>query len=405
MFKFTTPVLSCSQLGPNEARTFVLGIDASRNRSGGARAHVIGLLSELDPAEHGIERVHLWTFRSLADAVPERPWLVKHSPPELERSLPRQLVWQALSLKRELVCAGCDVLFTTDASTFCQFKPMVVLSQDMLSYEPGVMQTYGWGRARLRLQAILKLQNAAFRRASGVIFLTQYAGEVIRRSCGPLSRVAFVPHGIPPRFFDVARARVWPTSRERAIECVYVSNAALYKHQWEVIKAIAMLRSEGFNLKITLIGGGDGLAQDLIDQQRELLDPQGSFVRQLPFVPNSDLLDHLSNADIFVFASACENMPVTLLEGMAAGLPVACSSRGPMPEVLGNAGMYFDPVDPRSIAEAIRRLVTDSKLREASARRSREIAKEYSWSRTARETMSFIKDIFREDQARASKSP
>jgi glycosyltransferase involved in cell wall biosynthesis len=366
---------------------------------------VVGLLSELDPARHGIERVHLWTFRSLADAVPDRPWLVKHCPAALERSLPQQLAWQALSLKRELIRHGCDVLFTTDASTLCRFEPMVVLSQDMLSYEPGVMQTYGWGRARLRLHTILKLQNSAFRRAAGVIFLTKYAGEVIQRSCGPLLRVAFVPHGIPPGFFEIDRARPWPTSDLRPIECVYVSNAALYKHQWEVIKAVAKLRSEGLNLNLTLIGGGHGRAQELIDQERKRLDPEGTFVRQLPFVPNSDLLVHLSNADVFVFASACENMPVTLLEAMAAGLPVACSNRGPMPEVLGDAGTYFDPVDPQSIANALRYLVTNAELRGINARRSREIAKDYSWARTSYETMDFISDIVNGVHTRARASP
>ena len=42
-------------------------------------------------------------------------------------------------------------MFTTDASTFCRFKPMIVLSQDMLSYEPGAMKRYGYTKQRLRV--------------------------------------------------------------------------------------------------------------------------------------------------------------------------------------------------------------------------------------------------------------
>ena len=48
--------------------------------------------------------------------------------------------------------------------------------------------------------------------------------------------------------------------------------------------------------------------------------------------------EYLSKSNIFIFASSCENMPITLIEGMASGLPIACSDRGPMPEVLQDGG-------------------------------------------------------------------
>jgi hypothetical protein len=49
-------------------------------------------------------------------------------------------------------------------------------------------------------------------------------------------------------------------------------------------------------------------------------DPNGSFVKQVDFVSQEELLNHLVSADLFVFASSCENMPVTLVEAMAIGL-------------------------------------------------------------------------------------
>ncbi len=75
--------------------------------------------------------------------------------------------------------------------------------------------------------------------------------------------------------------------------------------------------------------------------------------------------------DHFVFASSCENMPNTLVEAIAAGLPLACSRRGPMHEILGDTGLYFDPESHLSIAEAIRRLIDDPLLRDESASRAR----------------------------------
>ena len=63
--------------------------------------------------------------------------------------------WQAVRLTDEVKQADCDILFTADASTLCRFKPQVVFSQDMLSYEPGVMRQFGWGKARLRLSHLM----------------------------------------------------------------------------------------------------------------------------------------------------------------------------------------------------------------------------------------------------------
>ena len=50
-----------------------LAIDASRNRSGGAQAHLIGILGRGDPTPYGIRKVHLWSYRKLLDALPNAP--------------------------------------------------------------------------------------------------------------------------------------------------------------------------------------------------------------------------------------------------------------------------------------------------------------------------------------------
>jgi len=329
------------------------------------------------------------------DAIPDYPWLVKHSPAALNRSLIRQLYWQAFQLADEVQRADCDILFTADASTLCRFKPQVVLSQDMLSYEPDAMRLFGWGKARLRLLAILWLQNLAFRRADGVIFLTHYAGNVIQQSCGTLPRVAYIPHGVSNDFQQIDRLAKCPKLGERAIRCIYVSNAALYKHQWVVVRAVELLRRQGIDIILNLVGGGEGKAQEKLTAQIAVSDPNHEFVIQDKFVPQSELLEHLTRSDCFVFASSCENMPNTLIEAMAAGLPIACSDRGPMPEILVDAGLYFDPEDYISIAEAVRKLINEPLLRNRLAAQAKYLSQQYSWSRCANETLAFIAETAR----------
>jgi glycosyltransferase involved in cell wall biosynthesis len=376
-------------------RGIIIGIDASRNRSGGAKAHLIGILSAFDTSSIGIYQIHVWSFKSLLESLPERPWLVKHNPDQLEKSLFNQLAWQANSLAVELINAKCDILFTSDASSFCRFKPMVILSQDMLSYEPGVMRYFRFGFARLRLIAILYLQNAAFRNAQGVIFLTRYAAKLIQKSCGPLSSIAYIPHGVDSQFNLIINKDKLRNNFNGNINCIYVSNAEMYKHQWVVVEAIAMLKKAGYNLTLTLVGGGKGPAQKLIDNTINKFDPKETFIKKLSFLPHNKLPDILAKSDLSIFASSCENMPVTLLESMAAGLPIACSNRGPMPEILEDGGVYFDPFNVESIAYSIEKIILDSDLRLKIAVRAKELANLYSWERCSKETFSFVVQTYK----------
>ena len=378
-----------------KVQSLTLGIDASRNRSGGAKAHLIGILSECNPAKHGIQQIHVWAFGALLDQLPDYPWLIKHNPISLKQSLFKQLCWQATALASELKSAGCDILFTTDASTLCRFKPMVVLSQDMLSYEPGVMRYFGYGLARLRLLVILVVQNLTFRRAAGVIFLTRYAGKVIQQSCGLLPAIAYIPHGVDAVFKHSQAISSWPVLGERPIRCIYVSNAEMYKHQWVVVEAIALLRKRGYNLMLSLVGGGNGPAQQLLQDMITVADPKSVFVKQLEFLPHTELPALLAEADLFVFASSCENMPVTLVEAMAVGLPIACSNRGPMPEVLADGGVYFNPDDADSIARAIEQIIKSPTLRVNIAQRAKDLSQQYNWKRCADETFAYIAQTYR----------
>jgi len=374
----------------------VIGVDASRNRSGGAREHLIGILENLDAESLDISQVHIWSFQELLTLLPERPWLIKHSVAALEGGLMGQLWWQASSLSSELKRYGCHILFATDASSLCQFSPSVVLSQDLLSYEPGVMTTFGWGRSRLRLLLIRWLQNAAFVRASGVIFLTQYASKLIQSTSGPLPNINVIAHGVDPRFFkknDRARS-LKEVVHDRAIRCLYISNAALYKYQWVVIEAIGLLRKKGFNIQLALVGGGSGLAQNKVLKQMALTDPDGQFVTQYPFLPHGELIGHMESTDIYIFASGCEAFGITLLEAMAMGLPIASSNRSSIPETLANGGAYFDPENPEEIASIVERLIIDPVLRGNLSMRALELASLYSWGSCSRQTWSFIVDTY-----------
>tara|TARA_A100001015_G_scaffold153950_1_gene170855 strand:+ start:494 stop:1633 length:1140 start_codon:yes stop_codon:yes gene_type:complete len=376
----------------------IIGIDASRNRSGGTFAHMVGIISELNPSHHGISEIHVWSHKNLLNELPHRPWLIKHNPTYLEQNIFMQLFWQRFIFKRELVKNKCMLVFNTTASSIGRFKPNVTLSQDMLPFEPGEMERYRFGLGRLRLFFLKILYIRALKFSSAVIFLTKYASRMIQKSTGPINESQIIPHGVNDSFRNIKINREWEEIISNEIKCVYVSSAAPYKHQWHVVNAIKILRDEGIPASITLVGGGSGYSQKRLEKEIQLSDPTGTFVTQYSFIHIDNIPRVLSESDLFIFASSCENMPVTLIEGMASGLPIACSDRGPMPEVLGDGGVYFNPESPQSIADAVKIIIDNKDLRAKGIEVSKQISNQYLWKINSQKTFQFLTDTIQNNK-------
>jgi len=371
-----------------------VGIDASRNRSGGAKAHVIGLISAGNPEAYGIDEVHIWAFKNLLDSLPDRPWLIKHNPKPLEKSLLKQILWQWFTLGKEAKHKEIDILYATDASTFSSFSPMVVMSQDLIQYEPGVIKIYR-GLSRLSNIAKLFVQNRAMRYAKGVIFLTEYSSNTVQKVTGLLKDTVVIPHGVGDQFKNQSYFPKNDLNRENKIKCIYVSNTEMYKYQWNVVKAIAELRKKGIPAELILAGGGNGASREILNEEIKNSDPNNEFVLMMEFVTPAQMPKLLSDSDISIFASSCENLPVTLLESMAVGLPIASSNLGPMPEVLKDAGVYFDPKDYKSIELSIERLINNDKMRLEKAKEAKQLALDYSWKSCSNNTWNYLVKTFK----------
>jgi glycosyltransferase involved in cell wall biosynthesis len=95
-----------------------------------------------------------------------------------------------------------------------------------------------------------------------------------------------------------------------------------------------------------------------------------------------------ANASVFAFPSLFEGFGIPALEAMSHGVPVVCSNAGALPEVCGDAALYFDPLDSDSIAAALRRAITDSELRSNLVRMGRTRESQFSWARSAEMTLS-----------------
>jgi len=238
-------------------------------------------------------------------------------------------------------------------------------------------------------------QGATFRRADGLIFLSKYAYYVINKTLGLAeNKTAIIPHGVDDRFRQKPRKQrpISSYSAEHPFRLLYVSQIEPYKHQWKIIKAVWKLREEGLPITLDLVGhSGNGMKH--LKEAIFRFDPRGIFIFYRGMVPYNEIHTVYHQADIFVFGSSCENMPNVLLEAMASGLPIASSNRGPMPEIMGDGGIYFDPENTDDIVTALRTLLEDPDLREQKAWDAYQQAQEFSWTRCASETFSFLSHV------------
>src|SRR6185437_16647875 len=106
------------------------------------------------------------------------------------------------------------------------------------------------------------------------------------------------------------------------------------------------------------------------------------------YVPEADLPALYSGAEAFVFPSLYEGFGMPPIEAMACGTPVIASNVSSLPEVVGDAALLVDPLDVDAIAEAIHRVLTDHDLADDLRNRGLARAKQFTWERAARETLT-----------------
>lgn len=105
------------------------------------------------------------------------------------------------------------------------------------------------------------------------------------------------------------------------------------------------------------------------------------------------LNDLYKNASLFVFPSLCEGFGLPPLEAMARGVPVASSNATCLPEILGDAVIYFNPLDIDDMVKQIKKALTDENLRKTLIQKGFEQIKRYNWGRMAEETLSLYKEV------------
>jgi len=374
----------------------VIGIDATNIRGGGGLTHLVELLESINLTKTDFDRVVIWGGASVLKKLNDRPWLIKRNPSALNKGLLKRVLWQYLFLSKAAVDELCTVLFVPGGSYAGSFHPVVTMSQNLLPFEMNELLRYGWTLFTPKLLLLRLIQSRTFKNCEGVIFLTEYARKTVLAVTGNLlGRTCIIPHGLSPRFNLAPKPQksLAEYDDSNPYRILYVSIIDEYKHQWHVVRAVAALRKKGWPIAIDLVGPAYQPALKRLNAVIDSTDARDNWVHYHGSIPFEELHSQYARADLGIFASSCENMPNILLEMMSSGLPIACSNRGPMPEILLDSGVYFDPESVDQILSALLCLIKSPRLRTQLSEKSYSYAWQYSWTQCVSETFNFINEV------------
>lgn len=162
----------------------------------------------------------------------------------------------------------------------------------------------------------------------------------------------------------------------------YVGERSRYKNFAFAVRALEPLFREYPDLELLCVGGGGFEAAEISIFADLGLVGRCRQVR----LSDEELASAYNRAAALIFPSLCEGFGIPVLEAFACGCPAILSNRTSLPEVGGEAALYFDPENGEALLSQAARLLADNSLREELVHAGRERAREFSWERTAART-------------------
>lgn len=230
-------------------------------------------------------------------------------------------------------------------------------------------------------------------RADGIITFSHFMFKDILRRFPWLQaeKIRVIPHGLDPFFLEpVTEDELRVFARDHWLPdqfLLFVGTLESRKNLIRLIQAFQAVNSRLPSLHLFLLGKG-GQDEPKI---REMVDSLGlkEKVHFEGYVDQRKLKYFYHLAQALVMPSLCEGFGFPVVEAMACGLPVLAAKTSALPEVGGEAALYFDPENVTEMAQVILTIFTNRELRLALRDQGLKRAKEFSWEKAAAQTLNF----------------
>jgi glycosyltransferase involved in cell wall biosynthesis len=280
---------------------------------------------------------------------------------------------------------GCELLHSVALTAPLRpAVPSVVMVADVTwLLEPGAVP-----RTTRALWKALVIPAA--RRARRLIAISENGrSEIAEEFRVPIERIDVIPLG--PGSNGGVQATAEPELRARlglggGPMILAVSAFLAHKNVERLVEAMPVIRAESPDAVLVLPGNPTPL-QDKVREQARASGVENAVV--FPgWVDAADLEGLYRTANCFVLPSRREGFGLPVLEAMRRGVPVACSRASAVPEVAGDAALFFDPERSDEIAEAVTAILRDPGLAADLAEKGTRRAALFTWRRAADETLA-----------------
>jgi glycosyltransferase involved in cell wall biosynthesis len=159
--------------------------------------------------------------------------------------------------------------------------------------------------------------------------------------------------------------------------------------------ALALVSIKIFFPDITLKIAGKPLDKGYLEELNSVLI-QNNLTNSVEFLgeqTDKELVRLYQCCKLFIFPSTVETFGNPLVEAMACGAPIVCSNTAVMPEIIGNSGSYFDPLNVNQMSEKIIEALKDDKARMVLSKKALKRSRRFSWTKTAVATANVIKGV------------
>ena len=235
-------------------------------------------------------------------------------------------------------------------------------------------------------RAYARMMFQAVSRAAVRIFDSRFTAREYERLVGPMRKDDRVIYpGVDRSWFEVVRS---PPPHPRPY-LLFVGNVKPHKNLRVLLRMMAGMK-DILEHDLVIVGRKEGF----IHGDAEVLEhaaPLGDRVLFTGWIDEDRLKQYFKHAAALVFPSYYEGFGLPPLEAMACGCPVVVSRAASLPEVCGDAALYFEPSSPDALGRQVRTLLTDEVLRSELVERGRERASAFTWDRCATETSEVLR--------------
>jgi glycosyltransferase involved in cell wall biosynthesis len=293
-----------------------------------------------------------------------------------------RLIWEQIEIPRLAKRLGAKVtLSPANYGPIFAPRPVLVLQNALAvaAVEPRFTKRLYW-------HALALVTAVCVLTCSRAIVATEYMRRTLPRAVRRrgVDKIAVVPMGVEPFYTPTGQ----PTAESPFI--LAVGDIYVQKNYHSLVRAFAIVAQRNTQVKLKIVGRPiDQEYLELLKEQVEKLK-LGGRVEFAGELPKEKVLALYRSATVFVLPSTVESFGLTLLEAMACGTAVASSRTAAMPEVAGDAALYFDPENPADIAEKLLQLLAQPSLRQHLSTLSVKRARGFSWRSTGQRTVRVI---------------